>query len=224
MRSLLSVALVVIGGIPLLGQQPLSPGDIKNLLTEIRNLHTTSPDVQMDFREERFVRLMNKPVITSGKIWYQAPSKFRREVRGNSPSVTVSDGQQLWIYYPNFKSAEHYSLAKRSPVNAAMDALTAALNLENVETSYQVTGFRTGPPRPGYELDLVPKTASARRVFQRFKLRMSDELFVTGTEILQSNGDRILTSYSDHSRAAIPASIFDFRQPPGTEITIPLGR
>ena len=81
---------------------PLSEADLKNLLAAIRQNRTT----QADFQEQRVIRLMKNPVLSSGTVWFQPPNKFRREVKGNSPSVTVSDGRELWIYYPNFKSAD----------------------------------------------------------------------------------------------------------------------
>ena len=164
---------------------------------------------------------MNKPITSSGKVWFQAPNKFRREVRGNSPSMTVSDAQQLWIYYPNFKSAEHYSLGKRSPVDAAIAAINTALNLEKVENAFQVTGAKIGN---GFELQLLPRTPSMKRMFQRFNLRMNTDLFAERTEMLQPNGDRIVTTYSNQSRAPIPESTFEFTPPPGTAISTPLGR
>src|SRR5437879_7976502 len=73
---------------------PLSEADLKNLLAGIRQNRTT----QADFQEERVIRLMKKPILSSGRIWFQPPNKFRREVKGNAPSVTVSNGQQLWIF------------------------------------------------------------------------------------------------------------------------------
>src|SRR5881396_38293 len=118
---------------------PLSEADLNNLLAGIRQNRST----QADFQEERVIRLMKKPILSSGKVWFEPPNKFRREVRGSSPSVTVSDGKQLWIYYPNFKSAEHYELGKRSPLDAAMAAVNTALNLENVESSFTISGTRT---------------------------------------------------------------------------------
>ena len=87
---------------------PLSDGELKNLLAAIRQNRTT----QADFQEQRVIRLMKNPVLSSGTVWFQPPNKFRREVKGNSASVTVSDGRELWIYYPNFKSAERYPLGK----------------------------------------------------------------------------------------------------------------
>src|SRR5712692_2850082 len=201
--------------------EPLSPADVKSLLARIRDKRAAAPCVQSDFQEEKVIRLMNKPIVSAGKVWFQAPNKFRREVKGNSPSVAVSDGQQLWIYYPNFKSAEHYSLGKRSPVDAAIAAVNTALNLENVENTFQITGRKVAT---GYELQLLPRSPSMKRMFQKFDLRLNSDLVAARTEMTQPNGDRIVTIYSNQTRATIPASTFEFVPPAGTAVTTPLGR
>jgi len=46
----------------------------------------------------------------------------------------VSDGWKLWIYYPNFKSAERYPSGKGPPLDAMVAATNSALSLENIET------------------------------------------------------------------------------------------
>src|SRR5438270_7463181 len=131
---------------------PLSEADLKNLLAGIRQNRST----QADFQEERVIRLMKKPIVSSGKVWFQPPNRFRREVKGSSPSLTVSDGHQLWIYYPNFKSAERYPLGKRSPLDSTVAAINSALNLENVENTFQIAAAKIDK---GYELALTPRTA-----------------------------------------------------------------
>jgi outer membrane lipoprotein carrier protein len=225
MRNLLFTALVFVGAASFaFAQQPLSPADVKSLLERIRAKRAAAPYMQANFQEERALHLMSKPIVTSGKVWFQAPNKFRQEVRGSLPSVAVSDGQQLWIYYPNFKLVEHYSLGRGSPVNAGIAAVMAALNLENVEATYYITASRIGSPQAGYELELLPRTPSMKRIFQKFNLGINDELFLTRTEMLKPNGDRITTTYSNQSGAPIPESTFMFTPPPGTEVTTPLGR
>jgi outer membrane lipoprotein-sorting protein len=42
--------------------------------------------------------------------------------------------------------------------------------------------------------------------------------------MLLPNGDRIVTTYSNQTRAPIPPSTFEFKPPPGTEVTTPLGQ
>jgi outer membrane lipoprotein carrier protein len=196
---------------------PLSETELKNLLVAIRQNRST----QADFQEERVIRLMKKPVLSSGTVWFEPPNKFRREVKGSSPSVTVSDGRELWIYYPNFKSAERYPLGKGSPLDATVAAINSALNLENIETSFNVTATKT---ENGNELQLLPRTASMKRVFQKLDLRINDKFRVERTDMLLPNGDRIVTTYSNQTRAAIPPSTFEFKPPPGTDVTTPLGQ
>ena len=195
----------------------LSDAQLKDLLARIRQ----NPVTQADFQEQRIIHLMKKPILNSGKIWFARPNKFRREVSGNSPSLTVSDGQQLWIYYPNFKSAERYSLGKRSPLDSIIASINSALNLENVENTFHITAIRINN---GYELELTPRTAAMNRVFQKVSLHVNDKLHAERTEMLQLNGDRIVTTYSNQSRAPLPPSTFEFTPPPGTNITTPLGQ
>jgi chaperone LolA len=201
--------------------ESLSQQDVKSLLARIRERRAAAPDVHANFQEQKTIHLLNKPIVSSGKIWFRAPNKFRREVIGNSPSTTVSNGHDLWIYYPNFKSAEHYALGKRSPVDAVIAAINTALNLENVESTFQISAAKT---TDGYELQLLPRAASMKRMFQRFDLRLNSDFAVDRTDMIQPNGDRVVTIYSNQTRSPIPGSTFEFTPPAGTEVTNPLGR
>ncbi len=199
---------------------PLSQPDLKSLLSKIRQNRAT----QADFQEQRMIRLMKKPVLSSGRIWFQSPNKFRREVKGSSPSLTVSDGRQLWIYYPNFKTAERYPLGKGLPLDSTVAAINSSLNLEDVENTFQISATKTDAPQAGYELALLPRTASMKRVFQKLDLRINDQLRVERTDMVLPNGDRIVTTYSNQTRGPVPASMFEFTPPAGTEVSTPLGK
>src|SRR5256886_3013887 len=217
MRALMYAMLAILALQSVASTAPLSEPDLKTLLEGIRANRTT----QADFQEERVMRLMKKPIVSSGKIWFQPPNKFRREVKGNSPSVTVSDGRQLWIYYPNFKSAERYPLGKSSPLDSTVAAINSALNLENIENTFQINATKSDK---GYDLALLPRTASMKRVFQKLDLNINENLRVERTDMLLPSGDRIVTTYSNQTRAPIPSSTFEFKPPAGTEISTPLGQ
>lgn len=217
MRAFVFAGLASIVLTSIASTAPLSEADLTNLLAGVRQNRST----QADFQEQRVLRLMKKPILSSGTIWFQPPNKFRREVKGNSPSVTVSDGRQLWIYYPNFKSAERYPLGKGSPLDSTVTAINSALNLENIENTFQITAIKSDK---GYELTLLPRTGSMKRVFQKLDLHINENLRVERTDMLLPNGDRIVTTYSNQTRAPVPASSFDFKPPSGTEVTTPLGQ
>jgi outer membrane lipoprotein-sorting protein len=133
----------------------------------------------------------------------------------------VSDRRQLWIYYPNFKSAERYPLGKGSPLDSTVAAINSSLNLEDVENTFQISAAKIGN---GYELRLMPRSPSMKRVFQRLDLRINDQSRVERTDMLLPNGDRIVTTYSNQTRGPVPASLFEFTPPAGTEISTPLGK
>ncbi len=217
MRTILLPIFFVLALTSVATSAALSEAELKKLLVAIRQNRMT----QADFQEERVIRLMKKPVVSSGTVWFQPPNKFRREVKGNSPSVTVSDGRELWIYYPNFKSAERYPLGKGSPLDATVAAINSALNLENIETSFKISATKT---ENGHELALLPRSAAMKRVFQKLDLRINSDFRVERTDMLLPNGDRIVTTYSNQARAPIPSSTFEFKPPPGTEVTTPLGQ
>lgn len=217
MRTILLPILFVLSMTCVASGAALSGDELKNLLASIRQNRST----QADFQEQRVIRLMKNPVTSSGTVWFQTPNKFRREVKGKSPSVTVSDGRDLWIYYPSFKSAERYPLGKGSPLDVTVAAINSALNLENIEGSFNVTATKTDT---GHELQLLPRTAAMKRVFQKLDLRINNDFRVERTDMLLPNGDRIVTTYSNQKRAAIPPGTFEFKPPPGTEVTTPLGR
>src|ERR1044071_6698377 len=160
MRTVLSPIFLLMSLTCITNSAPVSEVDLKNLLASIRQNRIT----QADFQEQRMIRLMKKPIFSSGRVLFQPPNKFRREVKGSSPSLTVSDGRQLWIYYPNFKSAERYPLGKGSPLDSTVAAINSSLNLENVENTFQVTATKT---EAGYDLALLPRTAAMKRVFQK---------------------------------------------------------
>src|SRR5947207_14789181 len=202
MRAFMSELFVLLAFTSVASTTPLSEADLKNLLAGIRANRTT----QADFQEERVMRLMKKPIVSSGKIWFQPPNKFRREVKGNSPSITVSDGSRLWINYPNFKSAERYPLGKGSPLDSTVAAINSALNLENIENTFQINATKTDK---GYELALLPRTASMKRLFQTLDLHINENLRVDRTDMLLPNGDRIVTMYSNQTRAPASASTFE---------------
>jgi chaperone LolA len=217
MRAFKYATLAVVALMSIARAAPLSEVELKNLLAAIRQNRST----QADFQEERVIRLMRKPVLSSGTVWFQSPNKFRREVKGNSSSISVSDGRDLWIYYPNFKSAERYPLGKGSTLDASVTAINSALNLENIETSFNISATKSDN---GHELALLPRSAAMKRIFQKLDLRINEKFRVERTDMLLPNGDRIVTTYSNQTRPPISPSMFEFKPPPGTEVTTPLGQ
>jgi len=87
--------------------------------------------------------------------------------------------------------------------------------------SFHITGSKI---ESGYDLELAPRNPSMKRIFQKLTLHLSNDLFAQHTDMLQPNGDQIVTNYTNFVHAALPASTFEFTPPPGTDVTTPLGK
>jgi outer membrane lipoprotein-sorting protein len=193
----------------------------EQLLERLRRLHKQSPSFQAEFREERTSELLTRPIINEGEIALKAPDKFRREIHGTNRSVTVSNGQVLWIYYPNFNQAELYRLGQRDFFDRSISAFTAGLNFHRIDELYDVEASREGNM---YQLHLTPKRASLRRMIRRIVISLDDQLLVHRTDVTLGKREQIITEYKNPRRVPLPDSLFEFTPPPDAHVSEPLAR
>jgi outer membrane lipoprotein-sorting protein len=192
------------------------------LLARLTEIRAHQPAATARFREERVTRLLQRPVVTEGTVHFQAPDKFRREIAGEHPSLTVSDGKTLWISYPGFHEAEKYTLGQRGMFDQSIAAVTAGLNFENVERFYRFRAFRE---EKSVRIELEPARPDLRRVLQRIVVWMEPrDLLLEKTVLTLPSGDQVTTVYTGTRRLALPPDTFTFEPPAGTRVTTPLGR
>ena len=200
--------------------QQLSADDEKALLTKLREQRTQFPALTADFTEERTTHLLNKPIRGTGTIAFHAPGKFRRELRGTSPSLTVCNGTDLWIHYPAFTAAEHYTLGKKQFFDDSLAALTAGLNFQDVEKFFRIAPAREGT---GYRILLTPKSSGVRRFLTTLTVWLNADAIIERTDAALPKGDRITTTYRNVRPQKSIEAKFDFTPPAGTHISTPLG-
>lgn len=200
---------------------PLNPANREALLHRLQKTITAHPSLEGDFHEQRTTPLLTKPLISNGTLAFQTPDKFRREVKGESPSITVSDGKTMWIYYPKFHTAERYPIGKQKMFDAAINALVAGFNLQHTEKYYHVTAYQNGDT---YRLHLTPKKSSVKRVLKSLDIWIDRDFNPIKSDYISPKGDRILTTYTHMRRTPLPASFFEFKPPANAQISTPLGK
>jgi chaperone LolA len=211
---------------PLLSPALAAPGDLSSaeaaqLLARMQEHRAKFPSLTADLSEEKTCHLLQKPLVSNGTLAFQAPNKFRRELKGNNPSLMVSNGQKLWIYYPKFKEAELYLLGQRAFFDDAIEALTAGLNFQRVADFYRYTITRDGS---GYRMLLTPKSGGLKRIMKELTVQVDESLRVTRTVAVLPKGDQVVTSYRSQKPTALPASTFDYAPPADARVSQPLGK
>lgn len=214
--------LFALAAVPRAFCAELTAAERATLLQQLRDLHARQPSLQSDFVEQRTSHLLNKPVTSEGTVYFQAPDKFRREVRGEKPSITVSNGKTLWIYYPNFKEAENYALGQRQFFDDSISALNAGLNFQRIDEFFNFRAFREA--NGDLRLELLPKRPNLRRIVQQLVLTLDNEFRPEKTELLMPKADRLVTVYKNPRRSPLPASTFEFNPPSDAHVSRPLGK
>jgi outer membrane lipoprotein-sorting protein len=220
LRSAAFLILPLIALVARCTAQQLSADEEKALLAKLRDQRAQFPAVTADFTEERTTHLLNKPIRGTGTIAFHAPGKFRRELKGASPSLTICNGAELWIYYPSFSEAEHYTLGRKQFFDDSLAALTAGLNFQDVEKYFRISPTREGT---GYRILLTPKSSSLRRILTSLTVWMNADAIIEKTDATLPKGDRITTTYRNVRALKSVAASFAFTPPSGVHVSTPLG-
>jgi outer membrane lipoprotein-sorting protein len=212
MRQLLVLLLAVSA----LHAQELSAKEVEALLSSLAESRGGSA-MQANFREERRLALMEKPVIESGVVSFLPPDKFRRQVEGGS--LTVCDGETLWLFYPQFSEAEKYTLSSDRSLRESVSAMTSGLGLLDLSKTYKVQAWRTAD---GYRIKLNPKISSLRKAVAEIQVDISDKLFAKRLDIIGTEGDRTAITFSNERRVNLSPEDFHFQPPKGVRVSEPM--
>ncbi|MEO8352129.1 MAG: outer membrane lipoprotein carrier protein LolA [Chthoniobacteraceae bacterium] len=216
-----AVALTFVVALNPLQARELSSAEASGFISRLRAERDKHPSLTADFTEEKTTHLLKKPIVTSGTISFSAPDKFRREVKGDNPSLTISNGSQLWIYYPNFKEVELYELGGRGPLDDSIAALTAGLNFQDIEKYYRYDVVREGT---GHRIVLRPRSSGLKRMIRELSVFVSPQLRIERTVAELPKNDRLVITYRNQKPDSVPASGFTFQPPPGVPVSKPLGK
>ncbi len=201
---------------------PLTDAEKKDLLARLDALKAKYPSLSARFTETRSSQLLREPAKSEGTLAFKTPNKFRREVGGTSPSLTVSNGKVLWLYYPQFKDAQLFTLGQRAMFDDAMAALTAGLNFGQVEHFYHLAAAHDTDG--GYRITLTPKKSNLKRIVKQLVILLDRDLNVRRTDLTMPKGDEVVTHYTQTRRDPLPDSTFEFTPPPDATVTRPLGK
>jgi len=217
--ALLCPVLLLLSNIAPAAELP--PSERAGLLARLRDLREKHPALKADFVEEKMSHLLNKPLSTEGTMEFSIPDKFRREVKGNNPSTTISNGKVLWIYYPKFKEAELYTLGQHSFFDDSIQALTAGFSFEHFDEFYNLKAFSENG---GYRLILTPRRSNLKRLVKELTIWLDAAYTPLKGYLILPKGDEVTTTYNNVVRTQIPDATFDFTPPADTHISKPLGK
>ena len=97
--------------------------------------------------------------------------------------------------------------------------MTSGFGLQNLSKNYNVQVWKTPD---GYRAKLTPKISSLRKAVDEIQVDISNELSAKRLEIVGTEGDRTLITFSNERRVNLPLESFRFQPPEGVRVSEPL--
>jgi outer membrane lipoprotein-sorting protein len=150
-----------------------------------------------DFIQTRHLAALKQPLVSTGQVWFAAPSSFRWELGGAGQSVALRSGNELLVLSPRLKRAERYRLEPGwpGPMQDAMVLLDTGFprSPEEFHRRFDLTGVETNGAT--VTLRLRPRSPGARRMMPAMALDLADGQ-LQATELTFADGSRLRNAFS----------------------------
>lgn len=183
-----------------------------------KTFHTWSAD----FTQTRTLQSLNRPLVSTGRVWFASPNRFRWEAVSPAPTIAVRDADQMLVIYPRLKRAERYLLGEDAsgPMGDALCLLDAGFprDRKNFDARFRLVSVVAR--NACWEIGMQPARAATRKLVPSLSVLISTNGFsLTAFEITFADGSRMRNEFV---RPEVNAPISDdiFRPNLGPEYTI----
>jgi outer membrane lipoprotein carrier protein len=219
---------VLLGALAfLLGIAPVTQAQTAQLdawLAAQTNLLSWSADIL----QTRSLKTLAQPLTSKGRLWFQAPNRFRWELGDPPQTIAVHHSDQMLVIYPRLKRVERYALGRdqTGPWSDALALLQAGFPASRSEFDRQyriVTQTQTGDI---LELLLEPRSASSRRMIPQIKIAFStNDSSLKTTELAFADGSTLRNEFRNPQiNPALDEDLFRPKIEPDYKLSNPLNQ
>ncbi len=189
-----------------------------------------------------------EPLKSEGEIWAERPDRFRQQMSKPRRSLAVISPEDLWVYFPESREAQHVDLAKGVAGKAGASAESfmswVTFDLAEIEKRYRVSvrtaevpeGVTIRAPKSARKGASVPKATAPAKAYRitytplashRKKAAIrSLSIWVDGehpwplkVEKVTKRKDTIVTEFRDMVlEEKLDPKLFEFTPPRGTKV------
>ena len=186
------------------------------------NLHTWTAD----FTQTRMLKTLTQPLVTTGRIWFATPNRFRWELGSPAQTIALRQPDQLMLIYPRLKRVEKYPLKgqQSGPWRDALALLDASFPRSRADLESHFLVRSVTQTNSVVLVALQPKRASARKFMTDIRVSFNVTDFApVSTELRFADCSSMRNDFT-HSVLNAPLSedCFDAKLESGFTIVEPL--
>jgi outer membrane lipoprotein-sorting protein len=179
------------------GQSPSDAPDLEEVLSRLEERVSGIETLKADFVQEKFLAVLDRPLVLKGTILMQKPDLFSWTVREPLRYSMVIRGEIVQQWDEDTRRVEKISLSKNPVFKMAIQQMRDWLSgaYRSMLGQYEVTVIGDNP----ISLEFVPRdTALAREVIDRVTVEFDrDERYIWRIHIFEKEGDRTLITFAN---------------------------
>jgi hypothetical protein len=171
-------------------------------LTELLSRMASTRGVVAEFHEQKEIALLDRPLESTGTIYFAPPDRFTRVTRSPAATRLVLAGARM--RFEDATGANAIDLAANPVARQFAENMVALWSGDRARLEKLYT-LRFHSEQAHWELVLVPRDRALARFVERLAMR-GDGAEMRELELVESDGDRTLTQFSssdvDHAFSA----------------------
>jgi hypothetical protein len=188
MRRAVVACLCMFAGSAALFAQQSNDALLKGIMSQLAKVSSA----KSDFTEQKFVKLLNAPVESSGTLFYQAPDRFEKYTKKPVEEKMTVERDTVTLEQIARKKQQKLFVGSYPALAAIIDAMRGALsgNLAALQATFKISAEGNAGQ---WTLKLVPIDAEQLAYVHAIRVSGKGD-FIDAIEILQADGDRSLMS------------------------------
>jgi outer membrane lipoprotein-sorting protein len=169
--------------------------------------------IAVEFRQERHLRAVTRPLVTAGRVWYRADGALRWEL-GEPPKLIAlrsAAGADVKVIEPAAKTVRFFAADEAGMKGGALGLLDAGFpeSYEAFDRRFRLDGIERDEGGAWRVTTLVRDTALAAAVQRMVFIIGAGTSHLEGLEVWLRDGSRIVNQFSNlRENAPVPDSLF----------------
>jgi len=224
---LLAVAGVSAGQAPQAGS---SSAELEKVLNQMDTLAATFNTAEAEFVWNQYTKVVNETDTQSGKVYFRRSSKeteMAADITQPTAKYVLYQNSTVRVYEPGIDQVTVYNTGKNRAEVESFLVLGFGGRGHDLRKSFEVSfqGYEDVGGLHAVKLNLVPKTAKARNVFDHLTLWIDPARGLSvQQQFVEPQGDYRLAKYSNIKlNQSIPADVFKLKTTGRTKTVNPQG-
>ncbi|MBM3835525.1 MAG: outer membrane lipoprotein carrier protein LolA [Verrucomicrobia bacterium] len=194
-------ALLIAPALSVATIEPIAgPKETAALISAWLSAQTNIQTWTADFKQTRTLKALTQPLVSTGRVWFAAPNRFRWELGDPPQTIAMRLPNEMLVIYPILKRAERYPLGhnQTGPWQDALALLEAGFPRSQAEMESKFRIRSHSQTNTTLQLALQPKGAGARRMIPEIKVAFATNDFsLRATELLFADGSTMRNDFAN---------------------------